>query len=225
MCQWCRGLSEDALTYLSEHSRLARHEADELILSRSEKMHSVAVIRRGGLRNIISSEDGSEHAGLILRPGSFYGAVGVLNDILSPHDIVADGRTEMVCVSYRTFRHAMSCYPDITLLLANVLTHRLRRSYTLFNQLALDSLETRVRRTILMMSSPETGASILNSSQEIKIKQEELGLYVQSSRPTINKALKNLERLGIIEVGYGVIRILDREALSEGIEPGNMFYF
>ena len=31
--------------------------------------------------------------------------------------------------------------------------------------------------------------------------------------------------MGMIEIGYGVIRILDREALSLGLEPRGVFYY
>jgi CRP-like cAMP-binding protein len=111
-------------------------------------------------------------------------------------------------------------YPDVALLLAKLLNYRLKKAYSIISNATLQSLDTRLRRTLAMLAS-DVGSN--GEQVDIKITQQALGHFVQCTRPTINKALKDLERTGAIKVGYGQIRILDVKALRSEIE-GEVLY-
>jgi len=208
-------LSDAALNHLAGVARLVTFKDNDRIVSRGDEIRYAAVILTGGIRSSTTSTDGFELSMSILRRGAFHGVMGVPEPTTCPWDCFAVGRTEVVAIYCSDFRAAVSQYPDIALLLAKLLNYRLKKAYSLISNATLQSLDTRLRRTLAMLAS-DIGSN--GEQVDIKITQQALGHFVQCTRPTINKALKDLERTGAIKVGYGQIRILDVKALRSEIE-------
>jgi CRP/FNR family cyclic AMP-dependent transcriptional regulator len=209
------GLSDTALNHLAGVARLVTFKDNDPIVSRGDEIRYAAVVLTGGIRSSTTSADGCELSMSILRRGAFHGVMGVPEPTTCPWDCFAVGRTEVVAIYCSDFRAAVSQYPDIALLLAKLLNYRLKKAYSLISNATLQSLDTRLRRTLAMLASDVGGAG---EQVDIKITQQALGHFVQCTRPTINKALKDLERTGAIKIGYGQIRILDVKALRSEIE-------
>ncbi|TGN45369.1 Crp/Fnr family transcriptional regulator, partial [Paracoccus liaowanqingii] len=70
--------------------------------------------------------------------------------------------------------------------------------------------EDRVRIHLLAMTSPETPV--------VQLSQTELAGFAGCSRQTVNKTLSALRAEGIVQMGRGTVRVLDRARL-EGIRP------
>lgn len=211
-----RELSDAALDHLARKARIITFDRGERVVSRGDELRYAGVVLSGGIRSSVTSIDGYESSASVLRRGSFHGIMGVPEVTECQWDCVAFGRTELVAIYCTDFRAALSLYPDITLLIAKALNYRLKKAYSLIANATLQNLENRVRRTLVMLAGdPQYCGS---KPADIAITQEALGHFVQCTRPTINKVLKDLEREGMIEVGYGRIRIIDMCALQTEIE-------
>lgn len=55
-----------------------------------------------------------------------------------------------------------------------------------------------------------------NGSDAIRISQSQLGILIGCSRQTVNPMLGRLRDQGIVELGRGTIRVLDRDRLADG---------
>ena len=52
-----------------------------------------------------------------------------------------------------------------------------------------------------------------DQAKDVQLSQEELGYLCNVSRQRVNQALHHLEKVGLVKVDYGRIRILDLEGL------------
>ncbi|QBX99795.1 Crp/Fnr family transcriptional regulator [Rhodophyticola sp. CCM32] len=205
-------LPEATLAAIAGHTRLTRFKANERLFSRGDEILLAGVIIRGGIRNSLIGYDGHEMSMSVLRRGAFYGWIGLVSPTPSPWDIYAQGETEIACFQISDFRNLMKQHPELNTMIAEALSARLRKSYDHMYNLVLDTLDTRLRRTLVMLTGDRTMFSS-GDTPHIKITQETLASFVQCSRPTVNKLLKDLEKEGLIRLGYGEIIIPDLEAL------------
>jgi len=211
------GLSSTTLDMLADAARIIGFTPNERLHSRDDVLMFSGVVIAGGIRSSMTSVDGYEFSISILRRGAYFGAQGVIEDARACWDCYAQGATELVVVQNRDFRAAMSERPDLALLLAKASNYRLRKAYSMMSNLVLDTLERRLKRTLVMLIGASDGAET-GKVPEIAITQEVLGQFVQCSRPTVNKALRDLENSGVVEIGYGVIRVLDLPALQRSFD-------
>ena len=205
-----------SLDQVARITRMASFAPETHLVTREEEMTFAGVVVSGGIRALVTNADGHEYSLSILGRGSFFGPFGLLEPTTSEHDCIAYGPTEIACFAARDFRVLMRDDPHLVVLVARGLHHRLRKAYGFMVNQLLENLDARLRRTLIMLAGARIGGS--SRVPEIPITQELLGNFVQCSRPSVNKALRDLERRGIIEIGYSVIRILDIAALSEGLE-------
>jgi len=78
----------------------------------------------------------------------------------------------------------------------------------LLSNLATGSSETRVATRLLQMEE-----SLTDAADDIRLSQNKLAELVVLSVPTLQRVLRRLEENGLVELGYGRIRILDRQRL------------
>ncbi|MAX72425.1 MAG: hypothetical protein CMH66_01925 [Nioella sp.] len=205
-------LSNGTLVALAEHTRLTRFAANECLFMRGDEIRFAGVILRGGLRNSLTGADGHELSMSVQRRGAFYGWIGLLSPSPSPWDILAQGPTEMACFQVRDFRALMQDRAELVAMVAHALSARLHRAYGHMSNLILDTIDVRLRRTLVMLVGDRTRFAPTDTPS-IRITQETLGSFVQCSRPTVNRLLKDLEAQGLIRLGYGEIIIPDLQAL------------
>ncbi|MCI5076743.1 Crp/Fnr family transcriptional regulator [Oricola sp.] len=215
-------LSDPSLDYLVRKARLVTFDAGERVVARGDEIRYAGVVLSGGIRSSITSIEGCEASSSVVRRGSFFGIMGIPEPTKSHWDCAAVAKTELVALYCSDIRASFAHHPEIALLVAKALNYRLKKSFSLISNATLQNLENRVRRTLVMLAGdPRYGGE---KPADIAITQEALGNFVQCTRPTINKVLKDLERAGMIEVGYGRIRIVNMRALQAEIEDEAVYY-
>lgn len=215
-------LSHDALRALAEHTRIMQFEGNSLILARGEEMIYSGVVQDGGLRSAYHGVEGDELSVSIQGRGAFYGWSGVPAPAPSPWDMYAQGDTELACIPTSDFRRLLHLMPELYETLSTALVAKLRKAYGHITLLAMNDLETRMRRILVMLAGDRTQLPS-GTFPRIKLTQEALANFVQCSRPTANKLLRDLEKAGLISLAYGEIIIPDLDALYPS-DPTERFH-
>lgn len=219
-----RQLSKPSLEYLSGVTKIRVLKPGERLVARGDEMVSLGVVLKGGVRSTLTSQDGGELSISVLQHGAFWGVLGVAEPTPSPWDCFAFGETEMAMILTKDFRAAMARFPDLGIVVAKMLNYRLKKAYAFVSNVALESVENRIRWSLLMLAG-DHNHSDSTEPLEISITQESLSRFVQCTRPTVNKALKNLELLGLVKIGYGVIRITNLKGLQAGFDEESLLVF
>jgi CRP-like cAMP-binding protein len=91
-----------------------------------------------------------------------------------------------------------------------MLTHsNVATALRLIGMLSIPGAEKRVALRVLMQSEAGTG-----NEGWIRLSQGSLAELVALSQQSVRRALRSLEDRGLVEVGYGKLRIVDRDALA-----------
>jgi CRP-like cAMP-binding protein len=94
----------------------------------------------------------------------------------------------------------------------------LRLAYGLLADSALQSTRERVRRRLVLLAHGDVTQSRSGRSS-VTTSQDNLAMMLGISRPTLNKELQALAKLGAITLRYGRIEIRDMQLLTGGGRP------
>jgi CRP/FNR family transcriptional regulator len=110
-------------------------------------------------------------------------------------------------------RQLLAQYPGVLNALLNVVSARLRKLASLANDLAFKDVSSRVCRVLLEQAVAED-ASPRHLQLERPLTRQELAAMVGTAREVAWRALRKLERDGLIEIRGQNIVILDAAALA-----------
>ncbi len=155
---------------------------------------------------------GVELVVLIVSPGTWFGELSTLDGGPRPQDAVAFGPTRVLHITMTAFTRiagqAPELYRDVALLSC---AHQRASLAFIANNLA-QPVGARLARALGSAVQAGGGSSVA-------IRQAEVAAMIGVSRQTLNKALKEIERAGAIQVGYGRITVVD-EGRLRGLAAG-----
>jgi len=150
-----------------------------------------------------------------LRAGGWFGEGSVLKTEPRRYDVVALRDTVVGCLPRHTFSWLFENSLPFAHVVVKLLNERLAHIMTTLEQDRLLDPSTRVARSLAAFFNPVLYAE---TDRRVEISQEELGHLAGVSRQRVNRALRELEELGILQTEYGVVIVLDVERLAH-FEP------
>lgn len=122
------------------------------------------------------------------------------------YDGVAVRETRLACVPRATFERLVSTSLPFNRFLLSQLNARLSLFISLVEYDRLLGPEARVARCLASLFDPDLYPRAGNF---VQLSQEEIGLLAAVSRQRANEALHELERAGLLRVGFGGVTVLD----------------
>lgn len=145
-----------------------------------------------------------------LPAGAWFGEGSLLKEEPRKYDVIALRDSRIACMPRATFNWLLDNSIAFNRFLLLQLNERLGQFIGLVEYDRLLDVDARVARCLAAMFNPylypETG-------MQLQISQEEIGYLSGVSRQRVNRALKNLDRAGLLEVEYGGIVVLDLPGL------------
>lgn len=200
----------DALLALG---RLRRLNAGALLFGRGDGAQSLCCVVAGALRVGNVQADGSELLLAYLEPYQWFGEISLIDGAPRTHDVRADGDTQVLVVPGAGLLDWLAAHPQHWRDLARLGCAKLRATFGVLEDIALLPLEPRLARRLWLVASGY-GARGQQAHRHVRLPQEQLALMLGVSRQSVNKALRALERRGVIALRYGGIELLDLEALQ-----------
>lgn len=170
----------------------------------------VLLVKRGGLRVYILSEDGKEVTLYRLVSGEIcvLSASCILKNITFDVHIDAEGETEVYLLD-------IDIFSELTLKNVYVENFAYRNTIERFSdvmwameQILFMSLDKRIAIFLLDEASK-------SDSQVLNITQEQIAKYIGSAREAVSRMLKQFQSEGILDQSRGVIHILDKDKLRK----------
>ncbi len=206
--RWFRSLTPERRDALLAEARVRAVPAGALIYAMGDPPNGLWAVIEGQVRlKGHPAVAGAEFLALILRPGTWFGEVSTLDGGPRPHDAAAFGPARVLHVPMAAFHRAADALP--------ALYHDVGRLVCQHQRIALDfitetlSLPPAARVARLLTGRGHEDAGLLH------MRQEEIAVMLGMSRQTVNRHLRNLERQGVIALGYGRIAVRDRAALCD----------
>lgn len=168
------------------------------------------LVKSGGVRTYILSEDGKEVTLYRLGPGELcvLSASCILDNITFDVHMDAEGDTQAYLIHASVFGRLCSQNVYVQNFAYRKTIERFSDVMWAMEQILFMSFDKRLA-IFLLDEMQKTG------SEDLKLTQEQIAKYIGSAREVVSRMLKVFQKEGIIEQSRGTIRIVDRAKLKE----------
>lgn len=185
------------------------------IYLRGEEPCGFYYVLEGRVRFGAASEDGRELTLAFAEEGSWFGEIGLFDGGARVVDAVAERDVKLLMIGRQHLLGLAQREPVILLQVIQLLSRHVRMAGELLADSAFLGLAPRLAKRLLELAELQVVAAPATASVEIKAPQDELGRMVGATRESVGKQLKAWEREGLVEVGYGKVRLNDRSGLEK----------
>ena len=193
-------LTEADITSLGKLSSRRRFPKDTVVFFENEEGDSFFMILEGRIKVTILGDDGREVILSMLGPGDFFGEMALLDNEPRSATAIAVEETELLSLHRTDFQSVLSDNRSITTALIKILTARLRRANHQISTLALLDVYGRVARVIVDMAREE-GRRLRDGRIAFRrATHQEIANRIGTTRETVTRMLKDLERQGLIHI-------------------------
>jgi CRP/FNR family transcriptional regulator len=202
-------LNHEEKQLLYDNTISVNYEKDALVAGSGKECVGVLVVRSGGLRVYMLSEDGREITLYRLRPGDvcILSASCLLSSITFDVAIEAETASKVYQVNITAYSHLQSRNIYVE-------NYSLRLASEKFSDVMW------AMEQILFMSFDRRLASFLfdefikTTSEEIQLTHEQIAKYIGSAREVVSRMLKRFESEGIVRLYRGGVQITDLSKLK-----------
>lgn len=173
---------------------------DGVVFFENEPGDTLFMILFGRVKVTILGDDGREIILTVLGAGDFFGEMSLLDNEPRSATAIATEETELVSLLRSDFEMVLADNKEIALGLIRVLTQRLRRADQQIETLALLDVYGRVARLIVDLAREE-GRRLKDGRVAFRrATHQEIANRIGTTRETVTRILKDLERAGRIKV-------------------------
>jgi CRP/FNR family transcriptional regulator, cyclic AMP receptor protein len=193
-------LTDGDIASLGRLTARRRFPKDTVVFFENEEGDSFFMILEGRIKVTILGDDGREVILSMLGPGDFFGEMALLDNEPRSATAIAVEETELLSLHRSDFQTVLTDNRSITTALIKILTARLRRANHQISTLALLDVYGRVARVIVDMAREE-GRRLRDGRIAFRrATHQEIANRIGTTRETVTRMLKDLERQGLIHI-------------------------
>ncbi|MBD8870423.1 Crp/Fnr family transcriptional regulator [Nocardioides sp. MJB4] len=198
-------LSESEMQQMAEAAPMRTYPPGAMLYTPQQRTETLFILKQGRVRIFRVSADGRALTTAILTPGTIFGEMVVVGQLM--HDNFAEALEEtVVCVmSSRDVHRLLLADPRIAARISETLGRRLALLEQRLSDAIFKSVPERVADTLVTLSTPRA----LGRTPVVQVTHEQLAALVGTSRETTTKVLGDLADRGLIGLGRGRIHVLD----------------
>ena len=193
-------LTDGDFASLARLASRRRFPKDTVVFFENEEGDFFFMILEGRIKVTILGDDGREVILSMLAQGDFFGEMALLDNEPRSATAIAVEETELLSLHRTDFQTVLTENRSITTALIKVLTARLRRANQQISTLALLDVYGLVARVIVDMAREE-GRRLRDGRIAFRrATHQEIANRIGTTRETVTRMLKDLERQGLIHI-------------------------
>jgi CRP/FNR family transcriptional regulator len=204
-------LSQDELGELSALAIERSYETGEFVFWEGDAPEWFYVVAEGRVKVLKQSAAGKEFIVAFFGPGEMFGEVAVFEGRPYPASAQAVSRSKVIGIERGHFLSFLAKRPDVALRIILVLGGRLHDAQNRLRDIAVERVDQRLSRTLLMLSA--------RLGSELPFTRQEIAEMAGTTTETAIRFMSRLKDGGIIRSTRGKTIILDEtklRLLSEG---------
>jgi CRP-like cAMP-binding protein len=201
-------LSTDDRTALTSHMRVRRFREDETVYHESDVTGDIFVVFEGLVKVLLQDENGREALVALLGRGEFFGELALFDDTRRDTTVVSVVPTTALQMPRADCLAVLHRNPEAQTYMFRRLTSTIHRLSDTIEDVVFLDVPSRLAKYLLELHK---------AGGELPLTQYDLAAAVYSTRETVNKALSDFERRGLITVERRNVQILDETALEREI--------
>jgi CRP/FNR family cyclic AMP-dependent transcriptional regulator len=180
--------------------------AGEVLFFKGDPGDALYAVRKGQIRIGTGNDAGRRLTLNLLGSGDIFGEVALLDGKPRTADAVAVESTDLFMIRRRDFVDLLARNPTVAVQIIELLCERIRYMSSRMEESTLLPLSSRLARRLEMLAA--------DFGSDISVSQEELAVFVGSTRESVNRQLQTWKRGGLIEVGRNRVCLTNRDGLS-----------
>lgn len=216
---WFASLSEPLRSAIVERSRMRQVAAGTTLARRGDKAYDWVGVARGAIRLSTALRDGRCFTLDFVGPGQWYGDIALFDDKPQDLDVVAHAPTTLLLLPKPELRWLNQEFEELRDAFMQLNCQRLRHMFRRFEDLHALPLGERLARQLLRLAQQFGRSAAEGVAIELVVSQGDLAALVGCSRQRANRAWRQLDRLGIVQLNGNRITVLDEaqlRAVAEG---------
>ena len=205
------GLDDEQLDAIALVTITRRFDKHQVIILAEEEGDALFIISSGQVKVSIVSEDGREVILSLLGTGSVFGELSLLDGKPRSANVVAIENTDLYMLRRSDFLQLVYKVPQIAVGLLAELAARLRKTDRKIGGLALLDVTSRISETLLQLADEhgtETDDGVLLKNRPT---HQQIANMSGTTRETVSRVLKRLEKQGYISTESRTITIVHEE--------------
>jgi CRP/FNR family cyclic AMP-dependent transcriptional regulator len=191
------------LEKLIPHCHSRRYAAKSTILCPGDHSETMYLILKGSITVLIDDDSGRELIITYLKPGDFFGEMGLFDRGNSKQTrstwVIAKTECQVAELSYDRFRELANQDPEILFTVIRQMAERLHNTTRKAFDLTFLDITHRVARTLLDLCK-QPGAMTHPEGIQVKITRQEIARIISCSREMVGRVLKSLESQEFVQV-------------------------
>jgi CRP/FNR family cyclic AMP-dependent transcriptional regulator len=207
-------LPEQELRALATGLRERHYRAGDVIFRKGDHSEGLCIVLTGCVRTVIRSAEGREQVLKMFGPGRTFGDLPVFDDEPQPAEAVAVSESRIAFIAQVELLDLLRRHPDLAIDVIRLFASRLRAYKQMVEDLSLRTVVARVARLLVDRARGTRTLIEESASSNPEYTQDEIAAMVGSVREVVQRALKTLEHVGLIQMTRGKILVIDVEALD-----------
>lgn len=208
---WISGLTDELRRRVFAESRIAKVAARNFVCRRGEVADSWIGVLRGLVKIVTITPEGQSTSFIGVPGGGWFGEGSLLKDEPRRYDGIALRDSTIAYVPRRTFMLLLDSSTAFNRFLLKQLNERLGQFVAMVEYDRLLGPDAKVAKELAGLCNPVLYPGI---GTKLPISQEEVAQLVGLSRQRVNRALRRLEKRGLVRLGYRDLTILDLDGLT-----------
>jgi CRP/FNR family transcriptional regulator, cyclic AMP receptor protein len=197
---------------LVEIGRYEDYADGQRVHARGDDKPGISVVVHGRVVAGVQGADGTFLTTSVMGEGQCFGEFTLFAGLPRTHDISAVGETRILQIKGKPFMALFDAEPLLARSLLTVSLYRTHGLLEFLDDLRRLPLPVHLGKFLLSM------AEFAQQKNEIRCNHESLAFTFGVSRVSIGKALKKLDALGLIVLGYGKVGVPDESRLREWVD-------
>jgi len=213
--RWFSQLSEGLREAIVARARVHRVVGGTRIAQRGDAGGQWVGVARGALRLGTALPDGRVFTLDFVGPGQWFGDIALVDSGVEDLDMIAHVPSTLVVVSKADMQDLMGISAEFREALLQLNCQRLRRMVKRCEERHALSLPQRLARQVLRLARRFGRATGNGLRIDLAVSQGDLASMVGGSRQRVNRALRQMQQLGIMQLGPQRLLVLDLEGLDD----------
>jgi len=191
----------------------------ELIYSFGDQGNASYVINEGRVKICQLTPDGREFIIGLLDQFHCFGEQGVIDDSLRVNSAYALGTVRLLILPKSSLKRLRKEHHEIAEAQLKFINYRLRTVLSHLNTLMFSPLQQQLAARLLLIAKSSGMPTPKGIEIQTTLTQEDLGKLTGASRQSINKELKELQKINVLEINNKKLTVLDMAALVALSQP------
>jgi CRP/FNR family cyclic AMP-dependent transcriptional regulator len=218
-----KNMSLEALNRMEAGGAILEPRAGTTIFAQGDPADAVYAIIAGDGHVRVGSVDRNSKALMVemFGAGEIFGEVGVIDGGLRTAEAVIDGNVKLLKIRGAAFLAALATNPELGDALCRLMARRLRRTFELFQDATFSTLEARLARQILYLSSRGGRQTPQGIRLPGRLRQGDLADLLGATTRSIITTLNAWRAAGVVQydTDRALLTVCDIARLRTIVEP------